>query len=109
MTVRPGEAIERPVTAALSFLRGLNPCGFPGNMRPLNTFAAHLRIIKLFVLNKRTNLANIDLEKIYIMIVSNKKLNIAWFKKKKGINCGMIYLYCFILLSSVYWIKKSSK
>jgi len=42
------------------------------------------------VLNKRTNLGNIYLENTYIIIVSKIKLNVTWFTKKKGINCGIL-------------------
>jgi len=38
------------------------------------------------VLNKRTNLGNKYFENVYIIIVNNKKLNITWLTKKKGIS-----------------------
>jgi len=37
-------------------------------------------------LNKRTNLGNKYFVNVYIIIVNNKKLNITWFTKKKGIS-----------------------
>jgi len=42
------------------------------------------------VLNKRTNLGNIYLEKIYINKVNKAKLNNTWLTKKKGISCGIL-------------------
>jgi len=41
------------------------------------------------VLNNRTNLGNIYLEKKYIMIINNKKLYVTWLTKKNGISCGI--------------------
>jgi len=48
------------------------------------------------VFNKRTNLGNRYFENIYIITVSNKKLNVTWFIKKNGINCGIFNYYCLI-------------
>lgn len=45
------------------------------------------------VFNKRTNLGNIYFENIYIINTSNKKLKVTWFTKKKGTNCGILYIY----------------
>ena len=41
------------------------------------------------VLNNRTNLGNIYLEKKYIIIINNKKLYVTWLTKKNGISCGI--------------------
>lgn len=38
------------------------------------------------VLNKRTNLGNRYFENVQIITVNNKKLNITWLTKKKGIS-----------------------
>ena len=54
------------------------------------------------VLNKRTNLGNKYLEKIYIIIVNKAKLNNTWFTKKKGISCGIFLYKIFIKSLSLY-------
>jgi hypothetical protein len=46
-------------------------------------------------LNKRTNLGNMYLENMYIITVKSIKLNVTWFTKKKGINCGILYVLYF--------------
>lgn len=45
--------------------------------------------IKIREINSLTNLGNKYLDKIYTIMVINKKVNIVWFIKKKGTNCGI--------------------
>jgi len=57
--------------------------------------------INIRVINKRTNLG-----KIYLLNVKTKKANkikvkIAWFTKKNGINCGIVY-YIYGIFSYIY-------
>lgn len=65
-------------------------------------------LICIRVLNKRTNLGKIYLVNTYIIIVNNKKLNITWFTKKKGISCGIIIIY-LDWYNSLSWNKYSPK
>jgi hypothetical protein len=60
------------------------------------------------VFSKRTNLGNIYFDKIYIIIISNKKLNVTWLTKKKGFNCG-IYIYFDVINSKILLFLKESK
>ena len=56
-------------------------------------------LMKLRVKYKRVNLGNIYLEKTYIIIINNINVNNTWFIKKKGTNCGIIYiLFYFSIL-----------
>ena len=59
------------------------------------------------VLNKRTNLGNKYLEKIYIITVNKTKLNNTWFTKKKGISCGIFLYNIFIKIIFFISLKKS--
>jgi hypothetical protein len=43
----------------------------------------------ILVLNNRTNLGKIYLVNKYTIIISNKKLKVTWFTKKKGISWGI--------------------
>jgi hypothetical protein len=57
--------------------------------------------INIRVINKRTNLG-----KIYLLNVKTKKINkikvkSAWFTKKNGINCGIVY-YIYGIYSYIY-------
>ncbi len=47
----------------------------------LNIYFYYNLLIKILVINKRTNLGNINLENTYIIITINIKANVTWFIK----------------------------